>query len=246
LLAPLSNAVVKVTAELSNEERLHKSKIHPIAVLSALKTYAQGKGERGQNTWTPVQQIVDALDAAFYKSFANVETTGKRWMLALDVSGSMECGTIAGIPGLTPRIASGAMALVTAAKEPNHMILGFSHYLVDVPISPKKRLDDACRVIGNIPMGGTDCALPMGHAITHKIPVDAFVIFTDNETWFGDIHPCQNLKKYRDKMGIPAKLIVVGMTSSGFTIADPEDAGSMDVVGFDAAAPSLMSDFVVS
>ena len=45
-------------------------------------------------------------------------------------------------------------------------------------------------------------------------------------------------------MGIRAKLIVVGMTSNGFSIADPDDAGSLDVVGFDSAVPSVMADFV--
>lgn len=32
----------------------------------------------------------------------------------------------------------------------------------------------------------------------------------------------------------------------GFTIADPDDRGMMDVVGFDTAAPQLMSDFVLA
>ena len=46
--------------------------------------------------------IVDALDAAFYTAFENVEPTGKRLLLALDVSGSMDGGEVAGVPGLTP------------------------------------------------------------------------------------------------------------------------------------------------
>lgn len=45
-------------------------------------------------------------------------------------------------------------------------------------------------------------------------------------------------------MGIPAKLVVVGMVSNIFSIADPYDSGMMDVVGFDTAVPQLMSDFV--
>ena len=38
-------------------------------------------------------------------------------------------------------------------------------------------------------------------------------------------------------------LIVVGMLANPFTIADPTDAGMMDVVGFDTAAPAVMADF---
>ncbi len=243
LLAPGSEAARLIVAQLSDAERLRAARIHPIAVLAALKTYAQGKGERGKSTWTPAPQVVDALDAAFYASFANVEPSGKRWLLALDVSGSMGAGAVAGVPGLTPRVASAAMALITAATEQHHTFLGFAHELIPLAISPRQRLDDVVSTVSNIPFGGTDCALPMVWAMKHKAKVDVFVVYTDSETWFGQIHPMQALSQYREKMGIRAKLIVVGMTSNGFSIADPDDAGALDVVGFDSAVPAVMADF---
>ena len=48
---------------------------------------------------------------------------------------------------------------------------------------------------------------------------------------------------YRRASGIDARLIVVGMVSNGFSIADPADPGMLDVVGFDTATPQLISDF---
>jgi len=69
------------------------------------------------------------------------------------------------------------------------------------------------------------------------------VVYTDNETWAGDIHPAQALRDYREHMGIGARLVVVGMTSNGFSIADPNDAGMLDVVGFDTATPHVISEF---
>ena len=42
---------------------------------------------------------------------------------------------------------------------------------------------------------------------------------------------------------IPAKLVVVGAVSNGFSIADPNDPGMLDVVGFDTSAPALIADF---
>ena len=33
------------------------------------------------------------------------------------------------------------------------------------------------------------------------------------------------------------------MVSNGFSIADPDDGGMLDVVGFDSAAPALIADF---
>ena len=73
--------------------------------------------------------------------------------------------------------------------------------------------------------------------------MDVFVILTDSETWTGPIHPTEVLRQYRQATGINAKLVVVAMVSNGFTIADPEDAGMLDVVGFDSAAPALIADF---
>ena len=102
---------------------------------------------------------------------------------------------------------------------------------------------DVIKCIEAIPMGGTDCALPMMYATHHKLEVDTFIVYTDSETWAGKMHPVQALKEYRQRMGIGAKLVVVGMVSSEFTIADPNDAGMLDVVGFDSAAPSIISDF---
>jgi 60 kDa SS-A/Ro ribonucleoprotein len=92
-------------------------------------------------------------------------------------------------------------------------------------------------------MGGTDCALPMRWAREHRIDVDVFVVYTDHETWAGDVPPVQELRAYRNARDIPAKLVVVGMTSTGFRIADPDDAGMLDVVGFDPSTPSVIADF---
>ncbi len=232
-----------VVNSITSADQLRRARIYPVAVLSALLTYKQGHGVRGSSEWTPVTRIIDALDAAFYQSFGNVTPSGKRMVLALDVSGSMTGGQIAGVPGLSPRVGSAAMALITAATELDYRIIGFGHQLVPINVSPRQRLDDVVKAIGAIPMGGTDCALPMLWALENKIKADTFVIYTDSETWFGKVHPIQALAQYREKMQIPAKLVVVGMVSNGFTIADPDDAGMIDVVGFDTATPQVISDF---
>ena len=117
VIAPGSDGTATVVAQLGDGERIRKARVHPIAVLAALRTYGAGHGARGRGEWNPVREIVDALDAAFYTAFGNVEPTGKRLLLALDVSGSMVGGQVAGVPGLTPRDASAALALVTAATE---------------------------------------------------------------------------------------------------------------------------------
>jgi 60 kDa SS-A/Ro ribonucleoprotein len=255
LLVSGSDAARTVVDRLTDREVLRRSRVHPLAVLAAVKTYAQGRGMKGQGRWTPVSHVVDALDRAFYLSFENAPSTGKRIMLALDVSGSMQWG-VHGMPYLTCREAAAAMALVTAVTEPRHRFVAFTNGpyrsmhqslgsgLTPLAISPRQRLDDVVRSISNLPFGGTDCALPMVEALKHRWPVDAFVVYTDSETWAGEIHPVQALRAYRERMDIAAKLVVVAMNSNGFSIADPDDAGMLDVVGFDTATPQVISDFI--
>ncbi|MDR0436230.1 MAG: TROVE domain-containing protein [Propionibacteriaceae bacterium] len=247
-----------IARQLADPVRLHGARVHPMSVLVALRTYANGKGVRGDSKWTPERQVLDALDAAFYAAYGGVEPTGKRLLLALDVSGSMTA-PISGMP-LSAREATAAMALVTAATEPDYEVVAFTATqplyakksaslfggcaISKLDISPRMRLDDVLRKTDNLPFGGTDCALPMLWAAKAKVPVDTFIVYTDNETWAGDIHPYQALRQYRDQLGIPAKLVVVATTATSFSIADPSDAGMLDVAGFDSAVPNLIGDFI--
>lgn len=257
LLKPFSDAKRLIVRKLRDETALKRARIHPLAILVAQKIYAQGHGDKGSLKWSPVQAVVDALDEAFYATFQNVEPCGKPVLLALDVSGSMASSMIAG-SCISAREASAAMALITAATEPECEIIAFSAGaggfggmhgggepgITRVNLSPRMRLADVIKRIEAIPMGGTDCALPMLWAARNKLNVAGFITYTDSETWAGHIHPAQALRQYRSEFVGDAKAVVVGMTSNGFTLADPNDRGMMDVVGFDTSAPAVIADFV--
>ena len=243
LIAPMSNAEKFVAQRLADQEGLQKARVHPIQVLLAQAIYASGRGVKGDLSWAVSTKVIDALNEAFYLAFKNVEPTGKRRLIGLDVSGSMSGGMVAGTP-LTPRAAAAALAMVTARTEETWYCHAFSNRFMEFPISPKERLDSIVKRTEGLGFEGTDCSLPMVHALKRKIPVDCFEVYTDSETWAGAIHPTKALQQYRKETGIPAKLIVVGLVANDFTIADPNDAGMMDVVGFDASAPSLMADFI--
>lgn len=244
LLVPLSEATKTVVEKLGNEEAIKRSRIHPIKILVGSRQYSAGHGLRGSNTWKSVPQVVSALNEAFYTAFQNVEPTYKRLVLALDVSSSMTGGMVAGAH-LSPLEAEAALALVTASTEPNYYVMGFSTEFRDLGINASDTLESAIRKASDQRFGGTDCAVPMNWAEKNKISVDSFVVYTDNETWAGNRHPSQALKSYRKSMNIPqSKLVVVGMVANSSSIADPNDPGMLDVVGFDTATPALISDFI--
>jgi 60 kDa SS-A/Ro ribonucleoprotein len=251
----------EVVRTLADPENVQRARVHPFNVLLALKTYSEGGGFRGSLTWTPRQPIVDALDKAFRLAFQNVEPTGKRVCIALDISGSMGMYNIMN-SNVSAREGSAAMAIATLAADPNttdtvaFTSTGWSAHsqrsawggrdgIEEITLSPQRRLDDNLRTVRNLRMGATDCALPMLWAEGQGRKYDAFVIYTDSETYAGKVQPMEALRQYRKSCGIAdAKLIVVGMTSTGFTIADPQDQNALDVVGFDSSAPRIISDFI--
>jgi len=242
--------IQRVCDQLTDEEILAKARVHPLGVLAAMVTYGQGRGARGRGEWNVVGDVVDALDSAFYKAFKNVEPTNKRIVIGLDVSGSMNGGNIVGIPAMTPRMGACAMSMVTYKVEPLVSVMAFCHRFVEVNMSKRQRLDDLVRYTDGLNFGGTNCALPIlwaeqMHKKNSDVVYDAFLVYTDSETWYGDEHPSQALDRYRNTINPEAKLVVVGMTANDISIADPTDVGMLDVVGFDTATPNVISEFLL-
>ena len=250
----------KIVEKIDEKENIERSKIHPIQIMVAHLTYSAGQGNKGSLKWSPNAKITSALDSAFELAFKNVIPSNKRILNAIDVSGSMtaRCNGGSGMP-ITCHQGAAVMALMMARKEPFCHSVSFSvnyastnrygettstNVLKELPLRKETTLKEAFGITQDMDFGMTDCALPIIYALEKKMEIDTFIIYTDSETYYGKIHPFEALKKYRKEMNLPdAKLVVMGMQSNGFSIADPTDKGMMDVVGFDSATPQIVSEF---
>jgi 60 kDa SS-A/Ro ribonucleoprotein len=257
----LQRLTAKSDALVEDAGRVRSARLHPISVLAAMRAYEADNDTSGAGTTTAVAQVTDALDVAFYAAFGNVEATGKRTLVALDVSESMSDGDVAGVPGLTPLEAETVMALATAATEPWCEVVGFHagpggesfarghrwpggiRSLTPLAFSADQRLGDAIETVSGLEFGGTDPALPMLYATRRELEVDTFVIYTDSDLRVGDVHPADALASYRRRSGIDARLVVVAMISNEFTLTDLGDVGMLGIDGFDATTPELIADF---
>jgi hypothetical protein len=235
---------------LGDPKNVKESRVHPLQVLVGMKTYSQGKGDLGSMTWVPNHYITTALSTTFRQSFGNITPTGKRFMIGLDVSGSMGMSMCAGAKNITPREGSVAMAMMTLHAEgaQNVHIYGFSNvfYNFNGKIRPEMTIQDAIKAT-DVPFGATDCALPMIEALkmykSSGVGIDVFCVYTDNETFAPTMHPQVALEEYRRVTRIDAKLIVVGMVANQLTIADPKDKNTLNLAGFDTSTPELISMF---
>lgn len=241
LLKPMSDTSKAVVSRLRDRDVIRKARLHPLGLLVALKTYSQGRGRLGSGEWTVVPQVVDALNEAIALSFDLVEPTGKRHVIGVDVSGSMSYNSP--LDGISCAEAAAMLALVAAKTESEYFIGGFASSFRNLEITAADTFATATRKAQDQNFGRTDCAVPMLHAMKEGIQADVFQVITDNETWCGSIHPSQALQAYRQRTGINSKMVVLGMASNGFSIADPNDPGMLDVVGLDTSVPSVVAEF---
>jgi hypothetical protein len=252
-----------ICARLSSEEDIQKSRIHPFKVLVASRIYGMGKALKGALAWAVSSQVRDQLTTTFLRSFKNVTPTGKRYMAALDVSGSMDTPCM-GCPAISCRQASAALAHMLYETEPHVYVRGFTSsstlgygYGIGATVTADngfRNFDPLVRrgmtleqfiQATNAPYGATDCSLPMLRAMEEGLNVDVFIVMTDSETFAGKVHPQVALENYRKHANKPdAKLIVVGMTANNLTIADPNDRNTLNLAGFDASMPEIIAMFV--
>ena len=219
--------------------------IHPVNLLLSMMVYRMGHSVKGNSTWQPVAQVSEALDEAFHESFSAAPQTGQRVFLTVDTSGSMGMSQIDQITGLTPRMAAAAVCLTVARREPNHMITACSDRMEDLDVTARDSLQDVMNKAQALRFNRTDIALPILFALENRIPVDCFVVATDGQTFAGKVHPAEALRQYRKQMGIPAKAVQLAFVSNRCSIMDPQDAGTLDIPGFDATMPRVLHDFMV-
>ena len=213
-----------------NRQAIEKSKIHPIQLL---------------NAWAMVRTegTKDTLERAFFQSFHNVEPTGRKTLLCLDVSGSMYYESIKGSPLTSMQVAT-AVAMVTYAVEPAVRVMGFSHSLVDLPMDVKVGgLSRTLNQFDHMRFGATDCSLPFAWAVQEGIPVEDFIVYTDSETNSNRIAPHKMLNNYRQQKGIDGKLVVVATCANSVSIAEPGNPNMLDVAGWSPDVPSIVANF---
>ncbi len=230
----------RIESILNNREHLRKGRIHPIDVLKALKTYQSGgRLGRSQKTWEPVPRIVDILEKAVELSFDTLQPTGKTFMHAVDVSGSMSWGVVQSV-GLSCCEIATVMSLATAKAEKNYMIRGFADDFRDLEITAKDSFSSAIKKASNQNFGGTDASVAYDWMIKKKFYADVICFWTDSESWTGSKHPSQALLEYRKKVNPHAKAVYITLAPYQISLVDPQDPNSWDLGGFDPSTPRVI------
>lgn len=240
LTTPLSDTAKIIKSKILDEDALKKGRIHPITILTAVRSYERGMGRSG-TTWRPDAQIVSALNQSFYKTFDFLEDTGAGVMLGIDCSGSMFSMAV-GESGLVAADVAAAMAMAIIHSHENYFVGGFSSSFKPLNITKGMDLEQVLNIIQRFDWTSTNISSVAKYAQDNKIEVDVFGIITDNDVNTG-IQPTKALNNYRKAMGKRSAQIVCATSMSNFTVADKADPYQIDIPGFDSSVPAIFSEF---
>jgi len=228
------------------------SRVHPFQLLLAWSTYSGGVGVRGGSTWDPNKKVVRSLEAAFYAAFKTVEPTGKRMLLAFDISGSMTWDTSRLLNSkVTAAQGSVAMGMVTIAAEgtDNVDVLVFTGGTQNTVVTQvdsrefhDRTIDQVWHTLYRYGAGYTDCSLPYLWAKEKGEKYDAIVMYTDNESYCHAMPIHKAIEQYRE-VSPECKAIAVAMAATDYSVV-PEGLLNLNMAGFDSAGPSVINSFV--
>ena len=239
LLSQFSGASKAVIAKLEDRDWLKAGRIHPLTILVAQRIYAQGRGMLGSNTWNVNNNILEALESAFYSSFDLITPTGKNFMYGIDVSGSMS-SRFNDTPLSYCEVAA-VLAMAHVRTEKYVDVKGFASNLVDLGITKNDSLKSASDKCKKNNFGSTNPSALIAAAGSN---VDCFIVITDNEVNCGS-HVSTQLSNYRKSAANKnAKMVVCGLAVNNFSIADPKDPNMLDIAGFSPDLTTVITNFV--
>lgn len=200
-----------------------KAKVHPMATL--LPLLAVRSLDR---------RLEAALEGLIQRAFRVEEfKLDCNLHIAVDVSASM---TWIDNSGIIPIWMAMGIAWVLQNLSRNTTVSAFSEKFDQ--INPGKIIQD--KILPSFAFGATDCSLPM---VKDEGATDVFVVITDNETNRNLIPPSKALKDYRMKFNKPnAALVVLALTATNFSIADPNDPLMLDIPGFTDNIAQIISE----
>ncbi len=200
LLGRGSEYTALAVARLADRRRVRTASIQPLRAIQAMRLYRTA-------TARPVESIFDALDETFHLSLANVAAIGKRVLVAVDATGSMQATPTWGMPEVPAALSAAALGLSFAHACGRHCVpVAFHRQARPLQrFDTKSVLTDALNEVRATP-SRSDAVSVIRYAVENRIPADAFVVLTDR---IESTSLAEAFDRYREKTNAEAKLVLV-------------------------------------
>lgn len=239
--------MIRMVAErLRNPELIDKARAFPYQLLMAYKKTSE----------TVPREVSEALQDAMELATKNTPIFEGRTLVAVDMSGSMECAITGkggwGCPSSEVSCMDVAALFASCILRNNKMtdVLSFDTRVVDPKLNPRDTvMTNAVKLSQS--GGGTNCAVVLEHANKRGLKYDQVVYVSDNESWM-DSH---TNAFYRDGTGLErawgefkvknpdSKLVCIDLVPNTTSqCKDREDV--LNVGGFSDQVFKTVADFV--
>lgn len=215
VLRPTGPETALAASRLADVRRLERSGVSPVTLAASLDAYRHGA------RWQPVPALLDALHAALEASFGMVPASGRRSLVALDVTP----GALTGFAGRR----AAALALSVLRAEQHAYAFGYARGIAPLALH---RLELVTQP------GPADPGAVFAAALDDNLAIEAFTIVTNHGD---DPRLDAALRLYRERSGIAARLAVV--SPAGRVGAAPADPLRLHVAGLDGRTPALLAAF---
>lgn len=197
--------VTSLCSYISDEKRIQKSQVTPLTLIQAIRCL--------DSVYAYSHPIIQTLEKAYELSFVNLNSTSLRYMISMDVSGSMGCYACNGAPSISALDASGVLAMCFSRKELNAHFTTFQYGVMKrFDIMPCDCLGRVLYQMTGLPFDHVDCNKPIQHAIDNNTIVDCFVIVTDDlETRIDST--IDKLKLYQQSVNQNAKMVLISASA---------------------------------
>lgn len=224
LLARGSEYSALAVARLADRRRIAAAGVHPLRIAAAMRRY--------RLAGHAVESIFDALEEALHLAaeYATPRIYGKRLLVAIDGTGSMQGATVTGMPETPAALAAVAVAFSLARACDRTEVVAFEREVRPLDFGRGIRVAEALNMVGARP-SRSDVTAPLREAAWNRTRFDAVVVVTDrlprNSGLIGA------WKMYRESTGVDAKLALLQLSSRDVSGWDAAEPGAIAFAGLD-------------
>lgn len=236
--------VQQVLERITDKKSIQDARVHPVHFLLASLYYARSNNKHMK--WEVEKAYLDALRVGANYAWSNA-VIDKRLMVALDISGSMASnGWMYSFHDPEPAPIDYEAMLVSLWQHVNRndtFFYAFSESAQPIYVNPEATMNEIRDQLFDMNHICTNVGAPLEVALRENLHVDAFIIVTDNAVNRGQ-HAAELFREYQERLNPDAKFIVLAMTATDYSVADPNNPDMLDISGFDASVPVVIERFL--
>lgn len=235
------NAIAAIVAQRLQLGALGQGGRAAFSALAALGAIEETGRRHGG---APSPAIADALLKLFHHRLAATRPTAGTLVIAIDPGASSALDGLPQLPGLSPRAAMAALALMAAATAQEVHLLAFGRALERLELEPGERIESLLQKLAAVPQGAVDGATPVDWALESGVEADAFLILSGTRPKRSARTPDQALLRFRERTGRHPEWLAVSLGAHRLCETPPLDLAMLEAHGFDATVPALVLDLL--